>query len=668
MERCVGESGGGAAPAGAPGGASGAAMPPRPQLLKRAGTSVALLMGPDKTEHLQRARHKTGQRAQLHRLLDEPRSSASARLVFSLIVFTVFFSVLVFYLRSVPSVSVPGSASAAVLRNCELFCVSVFTLELLLRCVVATLDVRSLCLCDAYFYIDVAAIIPTYSELVTGDSAGGALKWLQLLRLLRILKLLRHYSGWRVLLLALHHSWRALLVPVFAMLLCILLLSGALWLTEGRIPDSEDAFDDGFDAIWCIFWVVMALGFDGPMGSGGGVGQCIIAVAIITGLVLTTMPITVVGEAFREAWERREMIEVSMQVQEHLAGRGLRLQELDKVFAELDTDGNHELDWDEFKAALAMLGVPLSVEKARLLFNLFDEDASGAVGFQEFTSKIFPNTDWDVHDSFKHRIPAGGARASADAGGMRVFDSARAALKATPSVTATPPTPTRPTTLAPPAASTSSQHTGNGVGSVNDKGTAGGTPGGGGSSPVGRRVVLPPPPLSQPPPVGTEERLAALEECVGKCAEVLQRVLEARQAEQRNGASRSPQPPTPPPSPAPPASQDLFVPILFSHEEEPGSRDARTSQLAWMVDAERGGGRFARRAIRRAAISVGGGTIRQRPPAPGHTRVETHRRGIASEAKITGAVVRVHQAEEGTAEKANKARPLAGKGVSALEE
>ena len=34
------------------------------------------------------------------------------------------------------------------------------------------------------------------------------LKVLQLLRLLRVLKVFRHYSDWRVLILALNNSWR----------------------------------------------------------------------------------------------------------------------------------------------------------------------------------------------------------------------------------------------------------------------------------------------------------------------------------------------------------------------------------------------------------------------------------------------------------------------------
>jgi hypothetical protein len=72
----------------------------------------------------------------------------------------------------------------------------------------------------------------------------------------------------------------------------IIVLSSALWTVEGD-PHDDDAFSNATDALWCVFWLVTALGFDGPMGTGGAAGQCIIAVAILSGLLLTTMPITV---------------------------------------------------------------------------------------------------------------------------------------------------------------------------------------------------------------------------------------------------------------------------------------------------------------------------------------------------------------------------------------
>ena len=46
----------------------------------------------------------------LHRLLEEPNSSAAANCVFLLMIVTIIASVLIFYLRSVPATTKRGDA------------------------------------------------------------------------------------------------------------------------------------------------------------------------------------------------------------------------------------------------------------------------------------------------------------------------------------------------------------------------------------------------------------------------------------------------------------------------------------------------------------------------------------------------------------------------------
>ena len=62
----------------------------------------------------------------------------------------------------------------------------------------------------------------------------------------------------------------------------------------------SDKFLNAFETMWAIFWIVTTLGFDGYLGSGKLGGRLIIAMGLVAGLVFTTMPITIVGEAFRE--------------------------------------------------------------------------------------------------------------------------------------------------------------------------------------------------------------------------------------------------------------------------------------------------------------------------------------------------------------------------------
>jgi len=105
------------------------------------------------------------------------------------------------------------------------------------------------------------------------------------------------------------------------------------------------------------------------------------------------MPITIIGESFRAAWEKKELIEVQMKIQELLIDRGLALSELHRIFAEFDTSGDMQLDWAEFKGALKKLGVTVPLVKMRALFAMFDEDETGQVDYMEFCMLLYPNID-----------------------------------------------------------------------------------------------------------------------------------------------------------------------------------------------------------------------------------------------------------------------------------
>jgi len=156
---------------------------------------------------------------------------------------------------------------------------------------------------------------------------------------------------------------------------------------------AEEGFRNAWETMWVCFWLVSTLGFDGYLGSGEPGGRVIIATSLLCGLLFTTMPITIVGEAFRAAWEKKELIEVQMKIQELLIDRGLALSELHRVFAEFDTSGDMQLDWGEFKGALKKLGVTVPLQKMRALFSMFDEDETGQVDYMEFCRILYPNID-----------------------------------------------------------------------------------------------------------------------------------------------------------------------------------------------------------------------------------------------------------------------------------
>ena len=73
------------------------------------------------------------------------------------------------------------------------------------------------------------------------------------------------------------------------------------------------------------------------------------------------------------------------------------------MFHEFDTTNDGEIDIQEFKGALQVLGMKLGADKARKLFGAFDKDNNNTVDFVEFCHVIFPDID-EVRDRVRARV------------------------------------------------------------------------------------------------------------------------------------------------------------------------------------------------------------------------------------------------------------------------
>jgi len=328
-------------------------------------------------------------RAAVFKILERPRSSPAAMTLFAVVVMAIVASTITWALSTVE-----GMEDNMGIMVVEIIANVVFTFELTLRLYAMQAELKSL-VTDPGFYVDVFSLLPFYVQcgvwISNADSVPEWAKLLRLLGVLRVLKLLRHYSGWRVLIIAVKRSSRPIFVPMFAILVATLILGGILQKLE------PETFPDVFDSMYAIFWLLLTLGYDGDLGSsmltGHGVrfeSRFLIAAALICGVILTTMPITIIGNAFAAAWEKKEVIEVAMDVQEFLQERGLKPRDVENVFKEFDPDGSGTLDWDEFHGAMQVLNSKLPFNQMKRLFGLFDGDGNGRVDQAEFCSLIFP--------------------------------------------------------------------------------------------------------------------------------------------------------------------------------------------------------------------------------------------------------------------------------------
>ena len=102
--------------------------------------------------------------------------------------------------------------------------------------------------------------------------------------------------------------------------IAICLLAMILFIVE-RTDDPllrDDGFESMYDSLWIVFWLITTLGYEGDFGSGSWESKLVYATAVIIGIGFTTMPMTIIGEAFASSWEEKEKLEVAVRMQELL--------------------------------------------------------------------------------------------------------------------------------------------------------------------------------------------------------------------------------------------------------------------------------------------------------------------------------------------------------------
>ena len=138
-------------------------MPPR--VLDRGGTLREARNGkpPEATVLTPRDARpvlRLGSRQQLRLILDGPPGSSRASTVCAVVlIISIFVAVVNFFLSTVPELATSDEVWAV-----EVSCSVIFTVELLLRCYVATLDPRAYVL-DPTLWVDVISILPFYVEV-----------------------------------------------------------------------------------------------------------------------------------------------------------------------------------------------------------------------------------------------------------------------------------------------------------------------------------------------------------------------------------------------------------------------------------------------------------------------------------------------------------------------
>ena len=261
---------------------------------------------------------------------EDPASSRAAKHFSFFMMTTIIVSVLNFCFASVPECKYidyallcrPHDDTAQPWFFIEAGCIMIFSVEFVLRllCCPAAGGVLSFCRNPANV-IDLVAIMPWYIDRVGLEGPGflSLLRIIRITRIARIFKMSKNMQGMLVLARTLQKSVSALSMLVFLVMLTLVLFSTVIYFLEG--PSLGSTYDphrkqwvrpDGsptpFESIpasmwWCL--VTMTTVGYGDIYPVSGVGQLTAMLAMFWGLVVLSLPITIVGANFDE--EYREM-------------------------------------------------------------------------------------------------------------------------------------------------------------------------------------------------------------------------------------------------------------------------------------------------------------------------------------------------------------------------
>jgi len=198
-------------------------------------------------------------------------------------------------------------------------------------------------------FIDLLSVMPFFCCDVL-DVPAWAL-WLRPLRhlssyeaFLRLLRLARYFWGWHLLLRAIRESVKALVIPIFFLILMVMLSSCTLYvvetlqltsqgLTETELKDMtlEERVEGGFVTIRSLpaamhFSIVCMLSMEtGPfygLQAASAVGQTVAVCLMFFGMTFMAMPIAIVGSVFADTWFHQDRLLLLENVRTRLQAQG----------------------------------------------------------------------------------------------------------------------------------------------------------------------------------------------------------------------------------------------------------------------------------------------------------------------------------------------------------
>lgn len=229
---------------------------------------------------------------QLKETIEETKTPAGR--IFDLTIqVLVLVSIITFTIETLPNLS---TSSCVTLRHLEVFIVSVFTIEYLLRFIVADNKVRFIFRFTSI--IDLLAILPFY--LSTGIDLRS-LRIFRLFRLFRLLKLARYTNAIDHFINAFKVIKDELKVFMIAMIFMLYLSSVGIYYFEN--PAQPEVFSSVLHSLWWSVATLTTVGYGDiyPITAGGKIFTFVI---LLLGLGIVGVPTALLTSAFQETTKK----------------------------------------------------------------------------------------------------------------------------------------------------------------------------------------------------------------------------------------------------------------------------------------------------------------------------------------------------------------------------
>ena len=247
------------------------------------------------------------------------------------------------------------------------------------------------------------------------------------LRVLRLTSLVRNSKTFDMVLTVMWHSADSLKGPMYWMLVSTVLFAVVVFYIEFFFGREIADIDTLGNAIWFSIVTFSTVGY-GDISPQTWPGKTFATFGIVLGSLWVAMPITIIGNAFQEEWERCNVRLVAEALQTELIENDEMSQDLVpatalsppgrrpsnqrslprpsispplpcplqfKRFCQIDTNGTHELDEQEFATFLKSHRTLafMSADEARKVFQILDPLHRGIVTYKELARAVFPVMD-----------------------------------------------------------------------------------------------------------------------------------------------------------------------------------------------------------------------------------------------------------------------------------